>query len=142
MVEGIALSPDGKQLWVGSNQAHTVSVIDTRQWQVVDTLFSPGMPYRIAFAPDGERAVVTSPMAGLIRIFDVATRKEIAALPAAAGSPTDPGPVGVVMSADGTRAYVALQGINQVAVVDVRRGAVIAHLATGSGPDGIAHATR
>jgi YVTN family beta-propeller protein len=80
-------------------------------------------------------------MAGLIRIFDVVSRKEIAALPAVAGSAASPGPVGITVSPDGAHAYVSLQGTDQVAVVDLARAEVVSHLPTGSGPDGIAHAT-
>lgn len=139
MVEGIAISPDGRQLWVGSNQSHSIAVVDTDEWRVVDTIASAGMPYRIAITPDGRQAVVPSPMAGVIRVYDVANRREAAAIPAAAGV-SESGPVGVAISADGRHAYVTLQGTDQVAVVDLQQHAVVRHLPTGSGPDGIAYA--
>lgn len=133
LAEGIALSPDGKQLWVGSNQDHTVSVVDTEKWEVAGTFPAPGMPYRIAFAPDGRRAVVTAPRAGVVRIIDVATRTERAAVPVASA-------MGVAISADGAYAYVTLQDTNQVAVVDLERGTLAGTYSVGAGPDGVAFA--
>src|SRR5690242_5650762 len=52
MVEGIAASPDGRQVWVGSNADSIVVVIDARAGQAVDTLRGFGIPYRMAVSRD------------------------------------------------------------------------------------------
>src|SRR5215467_9861415 len=51
--EGIAVAPDGSTVWLGANQAGTVSVIDTKSWSVATTLTGLGTPYRIGISPDG-----------------------------------------------------------------------------------------
>src|SRR5262245_11166819 len=45
--EGIAVTPDGAQVWVGSNRDSMVTVLDTQTGAAVDTLHAFGMPYRI-----------------------------------------------------------------------------------------------
>lgn len=136
--EGVGVTPDGREVWVGSNGAHTVTIIDTRTWKPVDTLPAAGLPYRIAMSPDGRTAVVPAPMAGVIRVFDVATRKERAAVSFAGGGGDGAGPVGSTISADSRYAFVALQGTNEAAMVDLASGKEITRYATGAGPDGIA----
>ena len=53
--EGIAVTPDGNTVWAGSNRDSIVVVVDTRKRVAVDTLRGFGLPYRMAFTPDGRR---------------------------------------------------------------------------------------
>ncbi len=46
--EGLAVSPDGKFIWVANRVASTVSVIDAEQLRVVSTLKTAGMRFRVA----------------------------------------------------------------------------------------------
>ncbi len=46
--------------------------------------------------------------------------------------------MGSTVSPDGRRAYVALQGMDAVAEVDLERFVVLRYFDTGAGPDGIA----
>ncbi len=135
--EGIAVTPDGSEVWVGSNGAHTVTVIDTKTWAAVDTIPAAGLPYRVAISPDGETAVVPAPMAGVVRIFDVPTRTERHAVSFGGGG-EGAQPVGSTISSDGIYAFVALQGTNEAAMVELASGKEIRRFATGAGPDGIA----
>ena len=48
------------------------------------------------------------------------------------------GASGILMSPDGSHAYVAMTGENAVAVIDLKTLAESARLKTGSGPDGMA----
>jgi YVTN family beta-propeller protein len=136
--EAIAVTPAGREVWVGSNGAHTVTVIDTRTWKPVDTLPAAGLPYRVAISPDGETAVVPAPMAGVVRIFDVPTRTERHAVSFGGGGGEGAQPVGSTISSDGVYAFVALQGTNEAAMVELVSGKEIRRFATGAGPDGIA----
>ena len=131
--EGIAVTPDGREVWVGSNGAHTVTVVDTRRWAAVDTLPAQGLPYRVAISPDGRTAVVPAPQAGVVRIFDVPTRKERATVAFEGAEP-----VGSTITADGAYVFVALQGTNEAAMVDLASGRELRRFGTGAGPDGIA----
>ena len=142
--EGIALSPDGRRLWVGSNQNNTVIVLDAATLAPLDTLAADGLPYRLAVTPDGRRAIVSNPMLGAVRLFDTATMRETALVRIPAGSAGEggAGPVGFALAPDGRTAYVALQGRNQVGVLDLGAGTVTRFLDVGAGPDGIAYARR
>ena len=139
--EGVAVVPDGREVWIGSNTQHTVTAIDTRTWAPVDTMSAPGLPYRIAISADGRTAVVPNPEMHLVRVFDVATRTERRAIPMTGGA-QGAQPVGVTISPDGRRVFVALQGTNEVAMVDLETGAELARFPVGAGPDGLAVAQR
>lgn len=139
--EGIAVTPDGKQVWVGSNQLNTVTVIDVATWKAIDTLSAPGVPYRIVISPDGRLAVATTPQANRVRVFDVASRRELAVVDMP--GPVQPAmPVGATISADSRWLYVACQGSQTAEVVDLQTFRVVKSLPTGLGPDGIAVTVR
>jgi YVTN family beta-propeller protein len=140
--EAIGVSPDGAQVWVGSNDQGTVTVVRTAEWRVIDTLNVGGQPYRIVFSPDGRRVLVTTPASDEIRLFDAATRRELGRLKTPASSGAAGQPFGVAWSPDGTRGYITLRGAAQVAVVDIEKMAILRHLTAGPGADGIAFARR
>ena len=145
-VEGIAVTPSGDQVWVGSNQAKTVTIVDPAAGSTVATIAGFGMPYRLAVTPDSRTVVITDPPNAAVRIVDRATRRDRAVVKipadgvgATAEFPGSPSPEGVVLSRDGRTAFVALQGSSRVAVIDIATAAVVSYLPTGAGPDGIAY---
>lgn len=131
--EGVGVTPDGREVWVGSNTDHTVIVVDAQNWIVLDTLPAAGLPYRVAISPDGGTALVPAPMAGVLRVFDVASRSERRAIGFGDGRP-----VGTAISPDGTYAFVSLQGADEAAMVDLQTLEEVRRFRTGAGPDGIA----
>ena len=60
--EGIAIAPDGRTAWVGSNQDSVVLVVSLDSGSKPDTLRGFGLPYRMAISGDGKRAVITIPL--------------------------------------------------------------------------------
>lgn len=147
--EGIALSPDGGQVWTGNREDQSVTIIDTRTMAQVATLPSARLPYRVLFTPDGREAVVANAESGHLRVFDVAGRREAAAVllaysaaetPGAAPAPAGTGaPLGLAVSSD-SRWLFASDGENPyVAVVDLPARRVVAYFPTGSGPDGVGY---
>jgi len=145
-VEGIAVTPGGEQVWVGSNQAKTVTIVDPATASTALTIAGFGMPYRLAVTPDGRTVVITDPPNAVVRIIDRATRKDRATVKIPADSvaataefPGSPSPEGVILSRDGRTAFVALQGRSRVAVIDIATATVTGYMPTGAGPDGIAY---
>jgi len=140
--EALGVAPDAGQVWVGSNDQGTVTVVRTAAWRVVDTLRVGGQPYRIVFSPDGSRVLVTTPQSDEVRLFDAESRREIGRVktPAQGGTPGQP--FGVAWSPEGRVAYITLRGAEQVAVLDLEKLSVSRYLGTGAGPDGIAFARR
>jgi YVTN family beta-propeller protein len=144
--EGIAIAPDGNSAWAGSNRDSVVVVVDTRKGAVTDTLHGFGLPYRLAFSPDGNTVVVTDPAKANVRIFDAASRHERFridiprdSLVATAEVPGSPSPEGVTVSPDSKWAFVTLQGRNRVVTIDMARGTIVGWAPTGTWSDGVAY---
>jgi DNA-binding beta-propeller fold protein YncE len=145
-VEGIAVTPRGEQVWVGSNQQKTVTLLDARSGTTLGTLTGFGMPCRLAITPDARTVVITDPPNAVVRIVDAATRRDRATVKidsagvgAGAEFPGSPSPEGVVLSRDGRMAYVTLQGSSRLAMLDIASATVVGYVPTGAGPDGIGY---
>lgn len=149
MDEGIAATPDGAQVWVGSNDKHTVTVLDARKGTAIATLEGFGSSYRIGIARSGQVAVVNDPMGNRIWLYDVRSRKRLAEIDlgkvegikkSTGGTPGEQGagPEGVAFDPIVGFAYVTLNGTDQVVAVDLGQRKVVGFGPTGSGPDGIA----
>lgn len=144
-VEGIAVTPDGREVWVGGNDSHLVYVLDAATGRITHQLEGFGMAYRIGMTPDGRTAVISDPGSETIHIADVAThtvRKVIdvpAQSPSDGSAPRPASPQGVTMSRDGRFAYVTLKAVAKVAVVDLARGEIVKQLPVGEGSDGVGY---
>lgn len=132
--EGIGVTPDGAEVWVASRDQNKVFVVSTRAWKVTDTLDAPGLPYRVGVTPNGKIALVTNPGANVVRMFDVATKKELAAV----AMPEGAQPVGIAITSDGATAYISCQGNDTVQIIDVAKRQIVGSMPTGRKPDGIA----
>lgn len=149
--EGIDVTPDGREVWVANRGANTISVIEAKTLQVVFTIQAGEFPIRVRLTPDGRRAVVTFTGSGDVGIFDVATRTESKriAIGRDAVSGTErrtfsrrfgksPAPVGLLIAADGKRAWVAAAHADVIAVIDLEGLRVDDAWSTGKEPDGLA----
>ena len=135
--EGMDLSPDGKFIWAAHSRDGGVSIIDVAAKRVVGTItLGTKRSNRLKFTPDGKRVLVSDLDAGEVVAVDVASRKETQRIPMGKS------PEGILMSKDGSKAYVAVNGDHKVAVLDLATMKVIGHLETGKGPDGMAWADR
>jgi YVTN family beta-propeller protein len=90
---------------------------------------------RIKLTPDGKFALISDLEAGDLVVLDTSTRKEAKRL--ALGRM----PEGILIPPGGTQAYVAVNGDNHVAVVDLKTWQVVKKISTGTGPDGMAWAS-
>jgi DNA-binding beta-propeller fold protein YncE len=147
--EGIAITPSGSTVWVGSNRDSVVLVIDVARAAVVDTLRGFGLPYRLAISPDEKLAVITDPAKAEVRVVDAQSHRgrftiSIArdSLVSTAEIPGSPSPEGVTISPDSRWAFVTLQGRNRVATIDLDRGVIVAMAPTGVWSDGVGFSTR
>jgi YVTN family beta-propeller protein len=78
---GMALSPDGKTLWVNSMLANSVSIYSLPDLKLLDTVPVGRGPDWIAFLPDGSRCYVTNAGADSVSAIDARTHKELARIP-------------------------------------------------------------
>jgi YVTN family beta-propeller protein len=131
--EGFDVSPDGREIWTAHSRDGGVSIIDLEQKKVVGTIdLKTQRSNRLKFTPDGKLALVTDLDAGELLVIDVASRAVTKKIPL--GKMVE----GILMQPDGSRAYVAVNGDNYVAVIDLKTLTVARRLETGKGPDGMA----
>ncbi|GGC00921.1 hypothetical protein GCM10011494_19370 [Novosphingobium endophyticum] len=136
MPEGLAITRDGTQLWVGDNSAPRLRVVDVATGMVVDTLPTDPVPIRVAISPDGKTAITSNIGVGTLSVFDVATRKPLRTITVSGAR--DAIQVTAVFSRDGKSVYVAETGRNTIAEVDLATGKVLRRIAAGKGADGLA----
>jgi YVTN family beta-propeller protein len=135
--EAVNTAPDGRTVWVGSNNTGKVFVVDVAARRVVDSVQTNGFPYRIDFTPDNRLALVTNPMANEVQLIDAATRRIVRAVPTGGSQP-----FGIAVDPRGDRAWVTLRGSAEVIELALPSGEITHRFSTGagSGPDGIAFA--
>lgn len=119
--EGVKVSADGKTLYVTSEVASLVHVIDVASAKITKNLKVGKRPRRMAITPDGKELWVTNELDASVSIVSTATHTIVGTLKfeVKGARAQDITPVGVVMSRDGKRAFVALGKANHVAFVDV-----------------------
>jgi YVTN family beta-propeller protein len=130
--EGIAISPDDREVWVAHRQDGTLSIIDTATDKVKETFRVRQSPIRVKFTPDGKRVLVSDPQSGDVIVIDAATRKEVKRIQVGGG------PVGMVITLDGHRAFVARSQANKVSMINVDDLTVAGEFEPGLQPDGLA----
>ncbi len=139
---GLAVSRDGRSLYVAENLADSLAVVDLVNGRVVQRLKTDHYPYEVVAAPDGK--VYASAWGGdAVNVFGVN----------ADGTLADAGkvvvgrhPSALALSADGSRLFVASASTDRVAVVDTKQRRVVTQLADpppsgaleGSTPDALA----
>ena len=143
--EGIAITPNGNEAWVGSNRDSLVSVVDLATGEATALLRGFGLPYRLVVSPDGKTVVITDPMRATVSIIDAASRKvrftidvPKDSIVATAEVPGSPSPEGAAISPDSRWAFVTLQGRNRMVTIDLGRGVIVGWAPTGTWSDGIA----
>jgi YVTN family beta-propeller protein len=135
--EAMDLAPDEKELWTAHSRDGGVSIIDVATKKVTLTIDAKTKrSNRLKFTPDGKRVLITDLESGDLVVLDAATRKEIKRVVVGKA------PEGILMKPDGSCAYIAVSGDNQIAVFDLNLVDVTERFATGSGPDGMAWVVR
>lgn len=129
--EGLDLSPDGRELWVGHNGDGGVSIIDTATNTVKETIKVGKVPIRLKFTPDGKRILISDPERHELIVFDAATRKEIKRLQVGEV------PVGILVTPDNKRAFVATMQAGVVVSIKLDDLTVAGQVEPGKGPDGL-----
>lgn len=135
--EAINVTPDGREVWVGSNATGLLSVVETGTGAVSTAADGFGWPYRVLYSPDNSLVLLPDLRKEALRFVDRATRKELGRL-ALPGM----GPQGIVFSPDGKHAFLSLSTGARVAVIDIATRTIVREIAAGDTPDGVAFTTR
>ena len=119
--EGVKVSRDGKTVYVTSEVANLVHVVDTASGQVIKNIKVGKRPRRMALTPDGKELWVTNELDASVSIVSTADHSVTGTLnfEVKGARREDITPVGILMTPDGRRAFVALGRANHVAFVDV-----------------------
>lgn len=134
--EGIALSKDENELWVGSATNDGIAIINTQSETVVANL-SPGtFAYRLVFTNDGRYVLVPRAPESALVVYDAATRT-IAKTISFSGQP-----VSVIVTPDDRTLYVATLSPSRVMKVDFATGTILGTLNIDGTPDGLVLAQR
>lgn len=143
-LSGVEISPDGAQVWVASNggsfdgSSENLLVVDRGSGAVVDRRTIAGGLGRFAVRADGRVVLPVGfpdddfTAAPVIHVYDTAPWTLVAALPVPVDTSDFPSPSDIVLSPDGTRAYVTIFGGSaDVIVVDVDAAQLLPPLALG-----------
>lgn len=135
--EAINVTPDGKEVWVGSNATAKVSVIDPSSGTVTTVAEGLKWPYRVLFTPDMKTVMLPDLGGEELRFLDRASKHELSRIAFPGG-----GPQGITITPDGRFVFQSLSKQARVAVIDMNTRAVVAQIAAGDTPDGIAYTRR
>lgn len=121
--EEIAVSPNGKSVYVVADTVKSVVVINPSINQVVGNVPLPSEPTSIAVSPDGKRLYATSESEGKVFVAETATNKVVGSPIVVGGTPAE-----IALTPDGRTAYVA--GHEKVTPIDLASRVVGTPIAT------------
>src|SRR5215469_5467365 len=131
---GVAVTPDGRTVYISNFDGNTVSVIDTATNTVTETITLPDGkgPNVVAVTPDGSRVYVNNDSdIGGVSVIATATNT-VGSIPTVDGFST-----GVAVTPDGRKVYAVNSGSDNVSVIDTATNMVVGSpipLATGARP--------
>ncbi|MEQ1719304.1 MAG: PQQ-dependent catabolism-associated beta-propeller protein, partial [Hyphomicrobium sp.] len=119
--EGMGMSPDGKVLVNTSETTNMAHFIDTETHKTFDNVLVDNRPRVAIFNTLGTQLWVSSEIGGTVTIINPADRKIIGkvAFEIAGVAKEAIQPVGIRLTKDGKKAFVALGPANRIAVIDV-----------------------
>jgi YVTN family beta-propeller protein len=137
--EGFDVSPDGKEIWSANARDATVTVIDVAAKKAVQMFPVPAKgANRLKFTPDGKRVLISALGAragdSSLVVLDVGTHKVVKELNLGGGA------AGILITPDGSRAFVAVSSADKIVVVDLKTLEVTGQIDAGKQPDGMAWA--
>jgi DNA-binding beta-propeller fold protein YncE len=133
--EGIVISPDGKQVWVGLKNGEGIAIVDLAQQKKVDSFVAGDAKQlsRLKFSLDGKYVLGTDnwPNGNLV-IIDAVSRKVVKTISLGIGAEA------IFIEPDGRHVLVGVTGKDDVAEIDLQTMAISRRFETGKGPDGMA----
>jgi YVTN family beta-propeller protein len=108
----LALSPNGRELYVTCEASDTVVVVDVAARRKVAEIAVGRQPEDVTFAPDGRRAFVSNRLDDTVSVVDTRTRKTVA------GVRVGGEPHGLLTDRAGKRLYVLNTMSDSISVID------------------------
>jgi PQQ-dependent catabolism-associated beta-propeller protein len=131
--EGLGISPDGKWLVNTSETTNMAHFIDLATKEVKGNVLVDQRPRVAQFTPDGRQVWVSSEIGGTVSVIDVGSKKIVKKIgfqiPGLRSESIQP--VGIRISSDGERAFVALGPAARVAAIDTADYSVKKYILVG-----------
>jgi YVTN family beta-propeller protein len=128
----LALSPDGRWLYIVCERSDELLAVDTGTQQIVKRVAVGHIPRGLTLSRDGKRIYVTSSWTDRIFVIDVTSFSVVSELT------TGSEPISVLESSDGSTLLVTNRVSNDVSVIDLQTGKERERLVTGRGASYIA----
>ncbi|HZS08996.1 MAG TPA: beta-propeller fold lactonase family protein [Blastocatellia bacterium] len=132
---GMAVSPDGKRLYVAENLTNKVAVVDLISQQVVTKINVGDYPYDCTISKDGRRVYVSNWGSRSVAVIDTANNQAVGNIQVG-DHPND-----LELSGDGRTLYVANANSNTVSVVDTAQMKEVEAISTALHPKSPAGST-
>ncbi len=132
LAEGFAVSPDGKDVWVGDavGKIHIIDLTTDSERESFDA--GTIGANRLAYTPDGRYVVVTQKRGKDLVVIDTKTHAVAYRIPI-----EENGASGIQMQPDGKRVFIACPRDHFIAVVDLKTMKRVATINAGREPDGL-----
>ncbi|MBT8259577.1 MAG: beta-propeller fold lactonase family protein [Bacteroidia bacterium] len=149
--EGVALSSDGKHIWITNRAEDTISLIDYETLEIVKSFASEEFPIRVKTTSDGKYGLVSNARSGDVKVFDASTCKLIKTIPMEVTAlekeasrlfqdfDDSPVPVGILIHPNNRFAFVANTNADLITVIDLDEMKITSRLTAGKEPDGLGY---
>jgi YVTN family beta-propeller protein len=124
----LALSPDGKELYVACEASDSVIVVDVAARRMVAEIEVGRQPNDVAFSPDGSTAYVSTRLDDSVSAIDVGTREVTATFP------VGDEPHGLLTDRPGRLLYVLNTAEDSISVIDTTTHEEVKRLAANRNP--------
>ena len=130
----LAVSGNGRRLYVVCQQANRVMIADTVAGTVIGEIAVGRRPHDAALSPDGRRLYVTNRLDDSVSVIDTSVQKVIAVVP------VGDEPHGVLAESTGRSIFVLNTDENTISVLDAQTLREVRRLVAGRGPWSVAQA--
>ena len=132
--EGVDLRPDGKVVYVTSEQDNQIAVIDAVAPRLITTFQAGPRPRSTGFLPDSSRAYISAENGSAVVVADAVAHRVIHTIPLAGEMVR---PMGIAPSPDGQYVFVSTGRGKSVVIIDARSNDVVGAIEVGERPWGI-----
>jgi len=131
--EGLDISPDGTQVWVGCRSGNEIAIVDLSQKKLVGSFPTHTQSVaRVKFAAGGKYLLATDPQHGDLVFIDVASHQVLKSVHMGDGCEA------IFLEPDGKHVLIGVTNEDNVAEVDLQTISVVRRMSTGKGPDEMA----
>ena len=130
------VTPDGRFVYITSEDMGTISVLDVDAAKMVKTFKVGRRPRNIVFTPNGSRAYVNAENDGAVVVIDTAKIEAVQTI--VLGEPGVIKPMGLLLSGDAKTLYVSTGRGHKVFVIDTASNAIRGSFEVGERPWGMA----